>query len=173
MPDRNRLPSGWWIIPGVALGLLCYLAVAVTAIWWRSHEPANQSLADVRDGTLTVANDYGGPLDDRYAFLDALRANGVRVRVTGQHCVSACTLYLGLPDTCVSPRTVFGFHGPSSQIYGVGLAPAEFDRASRQMADRYPPALARWFMAEARATIVGTVNVRGAELIRLGWAKEC
>lgn len=169
----KRLPSGWWIIPGLALGLLCWIAVAVTAIWLRSSAPANQSMADVRNGVLTVGTDHGGALAPRVAFVEALRQSGTTVRVTGRVCESACTLYLGVPGTCVSPRTLFGFHGPSSQIYGVGLSPAEFDRWSRIMADHYHQPIRAWFMAQARHVIVGMTHVRGSELIRLGAAKEC
>ncbi len=172
--DRHpSLPRGWWIIPGIALGLLFWIAAALTAIWIYAAIPVNQAMPEVRNGVLTVGNDYGGRLDTRIAFVEHLRRRGVHVRITGADCASACTLYLGLPRSCVSPHTMFRFHGPSSQIYGVGLGPTAFDRWSRRMAEQYPPQLARWFMAEARNTIVGTVNVRGAELIRLGWARPC
>ncbi len=172
--DRSpSLPPGWWIIPGIALGLLFWIAAALTAIWIYAAIPVNQAMPEVRNGVLTVGTDYGGRLDTRIAFIESLRRRGVQVRITGADCASACTLYLGLPRSCVSPHTMFRFHGPSSQIYGVGLGPTAFDRWSRLMARQYPPQLARWFMAEARNTIVGTVNVRGAELIRLGWARPC
>ncbi len=118
--------------------------------------------------TLVVGNDPGGRLDRRVELIRRLRATGTSVRITGAYCNSACTMYLGLPNACVAPTTVFGFHGPSSQIYGVGLAPAEFERWSRVMADHYPSPIRGWFLREARYVIVGMSQVRGSDLIRLG-----
>ncbi|WP_176846786.1 hypothetical protein [Roseicitreum antarcticum] len=124
-----------------------------------------------RDGTIIVERDNGGLLIDRIRYLGALRQSGQRVEIRGQ-CISACTLYLGLPQTCVSPDTIMGFHGPQSRLYGIALPPADFEYWSRVMADHYPPALKRWFLAEGRNEIMGVRQIRGSELIRLG-AREC
>lgn len=124
-----------------------------------------------RDGTIIVERDNGGLLVERIRFLSALRQSGQRVEIRGQ-CISACTLYLGLPQTCISRDTVMGFHGPQSQLYGIALPPADFEYWSRVMADHYPPALRRWFLTEGRNEIMGVHRIRGRELIRLG-AREC
>lgn len=124
-----------------------------------------------RDGTIIVERDNGGLLIERIRFLSALRQSGQRVEIRGQ-CISACTLYLGLPQTCVSRDTVMGFHGPQSQLYGIALPAADFEYWSRVMADHYPPALRRWFLTEGRNEIMGVHRIRGRELIRLG-AREC
>lgn len=124
-----------------------------------------------RGGALVVVRDNGGLLEERMRHLSALRRSGQRVEIRGQ-CVSACTLYLGLPRTCVSPDTVMGFHGPQSELYGIALPPAEFEYWSRVMADHYPAPLRRWFLAEGRHEIMGVHRIRGRELIRLG-VPEC
>ena len=120
---------------------------------------------------LIISDDMGGPLEDRMEILANLRGSDRPVIIRGK-CYSSCTLYLGLPQTCVEPQAVFGFHGPSSSIYGLALPPDEFEYWSRIMADHYPPALAEWFMAKGRNVIVGGYFMSGSEVIRLG-AREC
>lgn len=124
-----------------------------------------------RGDALIVVRDNGGLLVERMRHLSALRRSGQRVEIRGQ-CVSACTLYLGLPRTCVSRDIVMGFHGPQSELYGIALPPDEFEYWSRVMADHYPAPLRRWFLAEGRHEIMGVHRIRGRELIRLG-VPEC
>lgn len=116
---------------------------------------------------LIVRSDMGGVLETRVAQVSKLRNTGRRIEIRGK-CHSSCTLFLGLANTCVSPDARLGFHGPSSAIYGIGLPPEEFERWSRQMASHYPPALARWFMNDARYTTVGMKVLTGRDLIRMG-----
>ncbi len=77
-------------------------------------------------------------------------------------------MFLGLPQMCVSPDTIFGFHGPSS--YGQPLDPEVFERASNIIADHYPDVLKDWYMTTARHSLTGLYRVSGKELIRLGVA---
>lgn len=152
------MKSAFYLIYACVLGtlLLLYAGIAV------SKTPS----------VLVVLNDDGGVIQERVDRIARLNREGTLVRIVGDRCNSACTMYLGMDTVCVSPNTIFGFHGPSSQIYGVGLAPADFERWSNIMADHYPSPIKEWFLADARYTIVGLVRVRGKELIRLG-VREC
>jgi hypothetical protein len=102
----------------------------------------------------------------RIAQLASLRQTGQPVRITGGVCYSTCTMFIGLPQTCISPNTVFGFHGPSS--YGRSLDPVTFNAASRIISQNYPPALRSWYMSEARFSINKVHRVRGSQLIDMG-----
>ncbi|WP_254436091.1 hypothetical protein [Ruegeria arenilitoris] len=115
---------------------------------------------------LVVGSDRGGYLHDRLAELENLERNGIQVEIRGRVCYSTCTMFLGLPGTCVEPDTTFGFHGPSRS--GRRLAPEDFDYFSKVMADYYPEPLKSWFMTTARNRINGVHKVKGSELIRMG-----
>ncbi|RMD89196.1 MAG: hypothetical protein D6811_12690 [Alphaproteobacteria bacterium] len=119
---------------------------------------------------LVVTDDPGGELPGRVAEIARLRAARTAVEIRGRFCLSACTLYLGLPDVCVSPRTQFGFHGPSSPIYGIALPPRQFEHWSRVMAAHYPPPLRQWFLREGRRVTMGFLRLSGSELIAMGIA---
>lgn len=116
---------------------------------------------------LIVNNDLGGSVQERLSVIAALRNQGRRVEIRGQ-CASACTMYLGLPNTCVSRASRLGFHGPQSQYYGISLPPDEFEYWSRIMASNYPAPIAQWFMAQARETTLGLVTISGAQAIKMG-----
>lgn len=114
----------------------------------------------------TVLNDRGGLLIERLLEVRELRRNQRPVRVMGRVCYSTCTLFLGLQNTCVSPDTVFGFHGPSS--YGTPLEPATFERASVIIASHYPGPLKNWYMEKGRKKLDGLYFISGANIIDMG-----
>jgi len=118
-----------------------------------------------------VYNDTGGSVNARLAELNDLRARNEPVRILGS-CLSACTLYLGLPRTCVSRSARLGFHGPRAATRGLPLPMREFERVSQIMASHYPPSLRRWFMQEARMRLEGYYEVSGSQAIRMG-VREC
>ncbi len=118
--------------------------------------------------TVVIRNDVGGGVMERAKLIQTYQKNGTRIEIRGQFCMSACTMYLRLHDTCVTPNTVFGFHGPSSQVYGIALSSASFDRWSRVMADHYPEPLRSWFLQEGRHRIVGFHQFSGHDLIGFG-----
>lgn len=116
---------------------------------------------------LVVTSDMGGALEPRYAFLEDLRNRGERVEIAGE-CYSACTLYLGLEKVCVMPQARLGFHGPSTNLPGIPLPLADFERQTRRMASYYPPAIRQWFLAEARHVTQSLYVLDGAQLIAMG-----
>lgn len=117
-----------------------------------------------------VNNDRGGFITDRLVELRNLRASGRRVEIRGRICYSTCTMLLGLPNTCISPDTQFGFHGPSKS--GRRLAPDRFDHWSRVMAQYYPEQLSAWFMQTGRNKINGVHRIAGRDIIKMG-VKAC
>jgi len=137
------------------------LALAVTAALMPLH-----TAQAAQKNTYVVGNDRGGYLHDRLIELGNLQRNGTAVEIRGRICYSTCTMFLGLSETCVDPKTTFGFHGPSRG--GRKLSPQKFDYFSRVMADYYPPQLRDWFMREGRHRISGVYKIKGADLIRMG-----
>lgn len=117
-----------------------------------------------------VGNDRGGFIRDRLIELRNLRASGRRVEIRGNICYSTCTMLLGLPQTCISPDTTFGFHGPSK--LGRRLPPDRFEYFSRVISQYYPAPLQSWYMTTGRNRITGMHRIKGAEIIRLG-ARAC
>ena len=131
----------------------------------QSQTPASTN-ANFSASPLVVRNDRGGLLRERISQLAQLRQESRPVEVRGNICFSTCTMYLGLPNTCVSPNTTFGFHGPSS--YGRALDPTTFNNASRIIADHYPPALRTWYMNTARYSLNNLHRVSGSNIIAMG-----
>lgn len=141
------------------------LVIALMAILVAAKSSAQQSMPSP---SLEIGNDRGGSLRVRLLEIRELRRTGTPVRITGKICYSTCTMFLGLPQTCVSPNTVFGFHGPSS--YGRTLPPDVFDQASRLIVENYPEPLQQWYWDTARHDIWGLSRLSGAEMIRIGVA---
>lgn len=158
---RNTVPFTKAVIIGALVGATLLSAV-----------PTQPVEAAQARSVLRVRNDPGGVLADRVAYVNQLRARGTQVRIEAGYCNSACTMYLGLPNVCVSRRATFGFHGPMSQFYGMPLPAAEFEYWSGVMASYYPGQIRGWYMQKARYTLVGTEQLTGRQLIRMG-VREC
>ena len=137
-----------------------YISLLALPVFWPA--PAHASIIHIR-------NDMGGSVERRMAELDRLRYRGDQVRIVGT-CISSCTLYLGLPNTCVSPGARLGFHGPRGRAFPITRQ--EFDRVSMLMARQYPPQIRAWFWQEARLRVDGYYLLSGEEAIRMG-ARAC
>ncbi|WP_371158449.1 hypothetical protein [Jannaschia sp. 2305UL9-9] len=145
----------------LARSLACLVLMALAVL------PLPAKASDIRvSAPVVIGDDPGGPVLERARQVRALRQSGQDVRIVGAICNSACTMLLGLPQTCVSPRTIFGFHGPSRG--GQRLDRAQFDRASHFIAQHYPPSLGRWYMNTARHRTQGVHKVAGSDLIAMG-----
>lgn len=127
--------------------------------------------AQAAQRAYVVKSDRGGYLHDRLIEIENLRRSGTRVQIQGRVCYSTCTMFLGLPHTCVNPQTIFGFHGPSRS--GKRLAAEEFDYFSRVMADFYPGQLRSWYLEKGRNRISGVYKIKGSEIIKMGLATPC
>jgi hypothetical protein len=116
---------------------------------------------------IVIGNDHGGYVGERAGIVDRIRALGTRVEIRGNICYSACTMYLGAGNVCVSPATTFGFHAPSR--HGQALAPEDFEHWTGVMARFYAQPLRQWYMTTARYDRTRVTELSGAELIRLGY----
>ena len=114
---------------------------------------------------FVIYYDPGGSLIDREFILaeqwnDSIEIHGV--------CASACTLYLGLPDVCAYPSSIFVFHGP--MYLGSKMPQYDFDYWSLFMAAYYPSVVAEWFMTEGRFT---ETWITGQHLIDISAVRPC
>ena len=122
-------------------------------------------------GVQVVQYDMGGDVDQRIREVAQLRAQGTEVRIEGT-CVSACTLYLGLPNSCVTTNATLGFHGPRTSIPGIPLPREDFERISSTMATYYPGRIRTWFMSKARLITENYYTISGAQAVAMG-AHRC
>ena len=110
----------------------------------------------------------GGRVD---LYADAIARETRPVQITGL-AVSACTMYLGAKDVCVTPNARFEFHPPA--IHGA-RSEAERQAVYRWAVDtlksHYPPAVANWYESEVISK-GGFYVIKGSEMIRLG-VKAC
>lgn len=120
---------------------------------------------------VIIRNDRGGGVVERMQVIAGYKTAGTQIEIRGQYCLSACTMYLGLRQTCITPATVFGFHGPSSRHHGIALSPSAFEHWSQVMAAHYPEPIRSWFLRKGRHIIVGFHNFSGADLIKMGVAR--
>ncbi|WP_421704865.1 hypothetical protein [Aliiroseovarius sp.] len=148
----------------ICTGVFCLAALAPFLQFTAAH--AAQSAARGADRVIVIRNDRGGLVAKRAEQIRQIRRSGQRVEIRGTLCLSSCTMYLGLPGTCVSPNTTFGFHGPSRS--GRRLSPDEFEYWSALIARHYPAALRDWYMETGRMRITSYYRMSGRELIRLG-----
>jgi len=115
---------------------------------------------------LVIRSDRGGLIAERDRQIAQLRASGRKVEVTGQ-CLSACTMYLSLPQVCLAPGAELGFHGPSH--YGSTLPAGEFEYWSRVMASHYREPIHSWFMKTARHETTRYHRLTGSQMIAMGF----
>jgi hypothetical protein len=100
--------------------------------------------------------DTGGNIFARATEVLALNLLNRNHEIHG-YCSSACTMYLGVDDSCVDPEAVLGFH--SARFRGLGRN----DLLNRVVADHYPREIRRWFW-EGPAHTTSTTRVTGAFL---------
>lgn len=163
MQSNNRSPFQSKIVQKITA--LVSASVIVAAFGANQAQAQTAPLSD-EPNYIEITNDRGGLLRDRLIELQLLRQTGQNVRITGNICYSTCTMFLGLPQTCVSPQTTFGFHGPSS--YGRPLTAEVFEQASRIMAAHYPQVLKDWYMETGRHEIADVYRFKGEDIVRMG-----
>ncbi len=142
------------LMTAIAIGVVTILPLAVDA--------------QMRDA-LIIRSDLGGRVGVRANQVINIRSLGQQVKIVGPLCLSSCTMYLGAGNVCVSPKTIFGFHGPS--YYGLPLSKPEFEYWSDVISSFYTAPLRDWYMTTARHTKSGMLRVPGAQLIRLGYSQ--
>ncbi|WP_146036514.1 hypothetical protein [Pseudotabrizicola formosa] len=133
---------------------------------WAAPSRSDPAAQRAMLSSLKIHHDMGGRLDRRQDEIRKLRRSGQAVELRGK-CYSACTMYLGLPNVCVSPEATFGFHGPQRLF---GQMPRDlFDHWSDVMSHNLRPPLQRWFMSEARFVGQQVMILPGSALIRMGY----
>jgi hypothetical protein len=152
------------------LTMVCGAILALLVSLLPTVASAQSSVATSSSSVMIIGNDQGGLVSSRAAEISRILAQGRHVEIRGQVCYSACTMYLGMPDTCVLPQTSFGFHGPSH--YGRQLSARDFEYWSQVIASHYPAPLRTWYLAEGRTRISDYFRISGSELIRLG-VRQC
>jgi hypothetical protein len=177
--DRNGLRQAG-DLAGLAAGAHSHLArvarwaAIVFAVFVVVQVPAvavaQDSAAASSRQVMIIGNDQGGLVSSRAEEISRIIAQGTQVEIRGQVCYSSCTMYLGLPNTCVLPQTSFGFHGPSH--YGRQLSARDFEYWSQIIAAHYPAPLRSWYLAEGRTRVTDYFRISGTELIRLG-VRQC
>lgn len=115
---------------------------------------------------IVVRWDGGGMIGQRNSEIRNLRERGQRVELRGI-CLSACTMYLSLPNVCVAPSATLGFHGPTRG--GKSLPEDEFEHWSKMMAKNYREPLRSWYMSEARYRTNGYFEIGGKQIIAMGY----
>lgn len=141
--------------------VLC-LAVPLWASAAHAAKPPQRQSAE----TIVIHNDRGGSVRKRVQEIQDIAATGQKVEIRGRHCMSSCTMFLALPNSCVDHRTTFYFHGPYT--YGTTLSQDAFDAWSQVIASHYPAAIKGWYMKTGRFKKYGAIKVSGKEIIRLG-----
>lgn len=121
------------------------------------------------EGVVRIRDHRGGFLPDIMRHRDRLAGLGMPVRIDGAYCFSSCTVFLSLPDVCVRSFTRFGFHAPTGRD-GRRLDAAEFERATRFVADLYTPQLAAWWLETGRHVRNGFAFLTGSELADMGYS---
>jgi hypothetical protein len=100
----------------------------------------------------TVGNDGGGAIRDYYFNMLDKYHGGFTIRFNGE-CRSACTLYLAIPNKCVTPNAIFKFHSP----WGLGASPNQIQAARNFLMTVYPKWVKDWIKANnALKTILYT-----------------
>lgn len=121
------------------------------------------------EGVRYVIYDEGGFIDLRAEEIKRLKEKGTRVEIgDGNVCISACTMYLALENTCVHPNAVLGFHSAIS-----GSSAKSRHQYNRIMANHYPPEIRSWFYTSGASEVFVTwKTLKGSEAIEMG-AKAC
>lgn len=114
-----------------------------------------------------IRNDAGGNVNRYLMEVSAAAAFGKPVQIDGW-CASACTLYLGSPYTCVTPRATLAFHAPW------GGSPTQNRNAAQVIATRLPAPVGRWYLQNA-ATLTGKnyLTLSAQQLVSMGGARYC
>jgi hypothetical protein len=88
-----------------------------------------------------ISYNQGGYIANYQRQFDQALFKNEQYRIKGS-CLSACTIFLGLPKVCVYPKALFGFHGAWPKA---GNA-KEQRRADARMGDYLPPRLKTLYM---------------------------
>jgi len=127
-----------------------------------SFSPAAKS-----NHVVTIGSDPGGVITDRIDDIIALLESGSGVRIAGAYCYSSCTMYLKIPNSCISHGTVFGFHAPGNPHRP--MSEHEFTQFSKLIGSYYNDDLRDWYMRVGRHKTSGLITMTGTEVAEFGY----
>lgn len=111
---RTALPPTLTLI-GALIGALLATSLAAPPAEARSKGGA----------PIVIRDNRGGNVMEAVQYRQKLAASGRRVEIQG-YCRSACTIYITLPNACLSPKATVGFHAP--RIPGTRIIPPIVDQ---------------------------------------------
>ena len=109
-------------------------AAAAAALSMSACEVINES-----ESNIHVRYDEGGSIQKYQRDIARYNALGQTVVIDGK-CMSACTMFLGADNVCVTPRAEFLFHGAIPTAIGETRK-----NQNAVMAAYYPDPLRKWF----------------------------
>jgi hypothetical protein len=134
-----------------------------------AYNAALKRLGQRMRGAAVILREHpGGYVIGTISDVEDLNTLGLPVRIVGRYCHSACTLFLGAREVCVSPDTVFGFHQPRKAGGKVQISAAELRASIGKLADHYRPGLREWWMNKGSRS-KDIITMTGRELTRFGY----
>ena len=112
--------------------------------------------------------DYGGDVIEKLQQFYYLKQSQQEF-VIPDVCISACTMFLGLPKVCVQDGTVFGFH---SAYYMDGNKPIPSKFGNDILLDIYPPKVKDFVVKNKFLDSLDLSFVNAKTMYALG-IKEC
>lgn len=109
---------------------------------------------------IVIGDDRGGNVMDAVRRRSQLQRWGGPVEVRG-YCRSACTLYITLPNACLGPKAIVGFHAP--RLPGTTIIPPAVDQI---MASYYRNGILRRWNNEWKHSL-DMHKITAAEYVRL------
>ncbi len=94
---------------------ILYAATLIACALTASAAPATEKAKPI-----VIRNDPGGEIADYVARRNQLAASGRPVVISGK-CNSSCTILITLPNACLDPKAVIGFHQPSTGNIGMPI----------------------------------------------------
>lgn len=125
----------------------------------------------IKNGRVVVGDHIGGNLSGMIADVTDINEMSLPVWITGKYCYSACTIFLGSHQVCISRTTQFGFHKPKPEIHKGQLEHGIIQRAIQRAGEYYNATLRNWWIRTGSKS-TSLINISGSELIRIGY-KEC
>jgi ATP-dependent protease ClpP protease subunit len=117
--------------------------------------------------TRVIQRDNGGSVEKYLMDTSLATLRGDSIRIVGW-CASACTLYLGVGNTCVTRNATFAFHAPRGGTRSQNI------QATELLAKRLPAPLGRWYLDNA-AHLTGQryLVLTGEEIVQMGAGRYC
>lgn len=125
--------------------------------------------------TVTFENSSGGDLKSYAELVNKFNREGTKVRITGNHCLSACTYFLLADNVCVNPETRFGFHSARHWAPLLLSVPVRAEKDNKIWAKDLGsvyPGLGDWFLSEG-SPLVGYEYLKGSYFIDTYGVEAC